>query len=652
MRSTTLALTKFIIAGFLAFGLAACGGTGGFSLSSGDNDPAKLAQAFAAVKAPPPGPVNRMGKPMVFLASRDNPHELVAFDLEAKAELWRVEADVTSKVIVGRDFVAHKQGENTLVGRDITSGAKLWSVALSGTFVGAAADATRVFYTMKGGSRSWTLHALSGKSGDELWDAEANGALGAPAARGGLVFSPYLKQWLAILDAQTGKQITRIRGVDEEISFVRTTPSQVYFGSKAGVFLLDERAASGKRAQSTYGSANLPEQFVRVHYHWDAFDPIQAGYSAYDRNRVLWDAKAEGDKLAFTNDLVTVQTYRFFFGFAADSGELKWAYSHPRVDIVASAQLGSTIGIASMLGEIGALDATTGARTYEAKVKGQFIGGTFDAAGWSPSGGSGQTTSTAAALAAIARDRDARFNDVKKFAVTALSQLHGGEVSRDLLVLIENDKTPPYLVQTAADVLVERKDPTGLPYLLEALKVHYDYVEGIKPRAAGIIARAIAAMDPAAIPPKLRMQVAEALIAHLLAPSTAVGDLVHIVRAIGVVGADSEMSTLTSFLLVYRADPAFATQIDAVSATIDALLNHGGAVEREIVAFVAADSASQGGVAEYAKRALLQRPRTGEQEKATKADVAPSSKGKAQTKAKDAKGKDAKGKDVNGKGQP
>ncbi|MCP4444720.1 MAG: PQQ-binding-like beta-propeller repeat protein [Myxococcales bacterium] len=622
---------------------SACGGTGSFGLSSGDNDSTKLAQAFATVQAPPAGPINSTGKPMVFLAARGKPKQLVAFDLESKKEVWRVEADISSKVVVGRDFVAHKEGDNTLVGRDITTGSQLWSVTLEGTFVGAAADSDRVYFTMKSGGRKWILRALSGKSGEEIWDAESNGALGAPAARGGLVFSPFMKQWLAILDAKAGTQLTRIRGIDQEISFVRTTPEHVYFGSKAGVFLLDERAASGKRAQSTYGNAKLPEHFIRVHYYWDAFDPVQAGYSAYDRNRVLWNASAKGDALAFSNDLVAVQTYRFFFGFSASTGELSWAYNHPRVDIVASAQLGTSIGMASMLGEIGALDPATGERIYEAKLAGQFIGGTFDAAGWAPNERTGKHSGTAAALVSIARDRDARFNDVKKFAVTALSQLKGGDVTRDLLVLIQNEKTPPYLLQTAADVLVSRKDPEGLAHLVEALSVRHNYVTGAKPRAVGVAARAIAALDPEGVNPRLRGQAVEGLIAHLTSPSTAVGDLVHLVRALGRIGAGAERSTLSSFLLVYRADPTFATQIDAVSATIDVLLSQGGTAEREIVAYVAEDKLSQPSVAEYAKRALVQRPTSPEAEGDKKGSKdgataeAGKAKGAAKTKAPNAK---------------
>ncbi|MBL4634967.1 MAG: PQQ-binding-like beta-propeller repeat protein [Kofleriaceae bacterium] len=596
-----------------SIGASACGGTSGFGLSAGDNDPEKLVAAFATVTAPQPGPVNKLGKPMVFLAARGKPKQLIAFDLEGKSELWRVDADVSSKVIVGRDFVAFRQGEKMFVAKDIATGADLWSMAIDGTFVGASSDGANAYITIKESSREWTLYSINGQTGAEQWSVEAPGVMGAPAARGGLVFSPFMKQWLMVMSAVDGKVLTRIRGIDEEISFVRTTPNEVYFGSKAGVFLLDEKAASGKRSQSTYGTAKIPEGFGRAHYHWDAFDPIQAGYSAYDRNRILWTASAQEDGFAFANNLAVVQAYRFFFAFDTNSGDLKWAFNHPRVDIIASSSLGSTIGIASMSGGIGALNPVTGEQSYQAQIKGQFTGGTFDAAGWSPSEKIGDSGSTAAALASIARDRDARFNDIKKFAVTALSQLKGSGVTKDLLTLIQNDKTPPYLLKTTGDVLIERKDASGLIHLVTALQSGNDYVEGSKARAVGIIAQAMAGIDPNGIDAGLRGQAVDALLAHLHDPVTTMVDLPHIVNAIGRFSAEKTTSgqalqALQSFLLIYRSDPGFGTQISAISAIVDILLAHGGAKERAIVSFVAEDPATLPTVAAYAQSALVKRP--------------------------------------------
>ena len=593
--------------------LAACGGSGAFALTSDDNNPAALAAAFQEMQPPAAGkPVNQTGKPLAFLVTRADkkkgePQKLVAYDLADKKTLWSQSADVASKVAVGAAFVALRE-DDSLVGRDISTGKVLWKKPVGKEFVGAAADATRAYYVYadKSGSKpTWWLVAVDGKSGTELWRADAPGQLGAPAARGGLVFSPFLKQWLAVLDAKTGKQLTRIRGIDEEISFVRTTSDQVFFGSKLGVFLLDQKAASGKRASSTYGNAKLPK-FVRAHYYWDAFDPVQAGYSAYDRNRILWRGHAVDNGLTFDDGEVVVHTYRFFFAFDASTGKLRWAYNHPRVDVVASFHAGPSIDFVSTLGDIGALDPKTGQRIYKAKFDGQLLGATFDAEGWHPSeaDASEQGQSTVAALAAIARDRDARYNDVKRFAIAALAELPGEGVTRDILGLLADPRTPPKIYESAVESLVARKDPSGLPDLVAALAVPYDFIAGTRPKAVGVIARAIGAMDPAQIDPAQRKKATGALVAELRAPETSPADLAAIVRALKTVGGGAEIAALRQFLLTYRADPSLGSQVATLSATIDALLAGGGAGERELVAYVAQDPRTERSVAEYASRAL------------------------------------------------
>jgi outer membrane protein assembly factor BamB len=590
---------------------AACGGSQAFKLTADDNNADKLEAAFARLGAPRSGPMNAGGRPLAYLVmGGQGATQLVAFDLSAKRELWRVPAQVTSKVVVGADFVAHAEGQGQLVARDPASGAVLWRQRLAGRLVGAAADGGRLFYTTGGGSR-WVLTAVAGRSGDELWTAESPGALGAPAARGGLVFSPFVKQWLAILDARTGEPLTRIRGIDEEITFVRATGSSVFFGSRAGIFLLDRRAASGKRAQSTYGAAALPREFVRIHYGLDAFDPVQATYSAYDKNRILWNAHREGRALRFDGGRVVVHTYRFMFGFDANSGALAWAYSHPRNDVIGSAHLGSAIAFCSSAGQLGALDPATGARIYQASLPGQVVGVTFDADGWAPVDKVGEPQATASVLSAIARDPDARFEDVKKFALAALAQQGSGQVTGDLVALIQSDSTPPALYEAAVESLVARRDPESLPVLVAALEVRADYLEGSQPRSVGVLARAIASLGGAELEAGPRGRAVEALLAHLRAPATAVADLEGVVRALGALGGGAEIAPLRRFLLMYRADPTFAGQAGALGAAIDVLVTRGGLAERELVSFVAEDARSLASVREYASRALLQTTTTG-----------------------------------------
>jgi outer membrane protein assembly factor BamB len=593
---------------------AGCGGSSTLRLSSDDNNPQVLAEAMAMAEAPTPGrPTNALGKPLVFLVASGAPKDLIAYDLASKSELWRVQADVESKVLVGSDFIAHLEGKSELVGRDLASGRELWRRSLGNNqFLGGAADRSRVFFTVvdRSGKDRWILSGLDGKSGRHLWSIDAVGPLGIPAARGGLVFSPFFRQWVAILDARTGRQLTRIRGIDEPIHFVRSTSSEIYFGSRQGVFRLDERAASGKRDRSTYGRANLPDEFIRVHYHWDSFDPVQAGYSAYDRNRILWQGAVKGEKLGFGDDRVVVHTFRFFFGFDSESGELEWAYNHPRVDVVASEHLGQVIAFAAMNGSLGALDPATGKRLFKVDAPAKHLfGATFDAEGWSPndpSADEGAATSTAAALASIARDRDARFNDVKRFAVTKLARLEGGNVTEDLLALILDEETPEFLHEAAVEALVARRDPGGFETLAEALGGRHDYIERSRPRAVGVVALALSRLPAGDLDGARQKLAVESLLYHLHAPETSAADLTHVIRALGTIGGSAAVSALRSFLLTHRADPAFADQVEPMTAAVDVLLARGALAERELVRFVADDPRTVTGVVEYARRALVQ----------------------------------------------
>src|SRR5262249_44628565 len=143
------------------------------------------------------------------------------------------------------------------------------------------------------GRRSGFVAALDERSGSEKWRREAAGSLGAPAARGGLVFLPFMSQWMVVLDGASADELCRIRSTDEQVTFVRALPAGVFYGP-AGVFALTERSVAGTRAGSSYAQAKFPGDFVRPVYAFDGYSPAQADYSAVDRNRVLWRGQADG----------------------------------------------------------------------------------------------------------------------------------------------------------------------------------------------------------------------------------------------------------------------------------------------------------------------------------------------------------------------
>jgi outer membrane protein assembly factor BamB len=591
----------------LLLAVAACGPKAVFGLtSSKDNDAAALDKALATRQLPAQRQPVGAGGARAYVVVSGSPKKLVAYDLEHGKAAWSVAADVQSRVEVGGDFVVEREG-GELVARAASDGAVRWKVAIDGTFVGVAADARRAYAVVQSGTDqkpSWVLTAYDGAGGKSLWRAPSPGQLGAPAAQGGIVMAPFLTQWLSILDGATGVQLTRVRATDDQISFVTTTSDATWFGSARGVVRLDEKAANGARATSSSAAAKLPAQLARASYAADGFDPVQAGYSAADRTRVLWRADARADKLAFEGGGVAVHYFRYVLGLD-DGGAVRWAYSEAKGDLVASAHTGAVIVAVSGEGEVVALDPATGAVRATAQVDtggAQVLGATFDADGWAPSG-AGEPPSTVAALVAIARDRDSRFEGVKELAVTTLAHLPGVEVTKQMLVMLADERTSPKLKETVIGVLASRTDPAGLPALVEALGVQSDTIAGTEPVAVGAVARAVAAVAKQPLDEQLKTAAIDALIGQLQAPSTSIADAIDIVRALAAYGTPSARAPLRTYLLVYRADPEFAKADALVAATIDATLA-GGANERELIRFVADDPRTQPAVAAYAHKAL------------------------------------------------
>ncbi|HEV3030722.1 MAG TPA: PQQ-binding-like beta-propeller repeat protein, partial [Polyangia bacterium] len=370
-------------------------------------------------------PANAAGRPLAFLllGGAGGPR-LAAYDLVESRVLWIQSVDLKARVEVGADVVVYGAGD-AVVARDIASGAERWrhAIAKDERLLGYTIDGKTAYLVVQtggvhlhGGKAS--VRALDASTGGARWRHELpSGNAGAPAARGGLVAVPLQSQYVTLLDARTGDQLAQVLSSEEAATFVRALPEGLFFGS-SGVFRLSPSTASGSRRSGGYVRATLPV-FVRPVYWFDLYRPEQGDYSALDRNRILWRMTASGTSSAdarFRDDLAFVHNYRFFFAFDARDGTLKWAYNHPDTEAVASADVGDALAFVTADGELGALDARTGARTFKAKLPGEVVrGATFDAEGWAPRGGraAGAPAGLSETLSSIVWDPDRRFLDVK-----------------------------------------------------------------------------------------------------------------------------------------------------------------------------------------------------------------------------------------------
>lgn len=590
------------LAGLLIAGQIGCGGSSAFGLQSDDNSTAQLTAVLTKhPSAAAPAPRNGTGDAMVVLTG-GAPKFLAAYNLTKQKLAWRVAADIGSRISIGKDLAIALEGKD-LVAHDLATGAVRWKSNVSGTLVGVTAAASHVIavYKQGTGKPTWHVVALGAANGSQAWSNDSEGELGAPVVHGDIVMVPFLSQWLNLLDVATGKPLARLRGLEDQVAILRSTSDAAYFGSKRGMIRLDDKAASGRREESSFVTIKVPTQLARATWGVDAYSNIEATYSAADRTRLLWRGTHAG---AFELPHATVHYFRFLFDFAQD-GALRWVYNHPRVELVASEHVGTALVAVAVNGQLVALDPSTGGVMQRVDLglgNVQVAGATFDADGWQPTGNE-ETESTHAALLTIAKDRDARFEAVKELAVAALAKESGPQVTADLLSILAEPRVAIKLKDQVVDILIKRKDVSALPALVSALSTHTDFVAGTEAAALGPVARAMAGLVGAKIDPAVAPQAIAALASHLEDPATTIGDLDNVIDAMTAVGGGREIAPLRTHLLAYRADPDTAGDEPWRLAIINALLR-GGPPEVELLRSLADDKRTNSELAQAITAAL------------------------------------------------
>ena len=583
-----------------------------FSAHTRDNSVDDIRRTLKTVR-----PASAHESAVAYLVTVGGPTErkLVAFDLQRAQISWQLQTDVRSRVVFGGGLIAHKEGASDLVVRDAGTGQQRFKVRLGADerYVGAALDDEHLYYVVQasgGAQRVSTVIAVD-VGGRELWRAPAEGSLGAPAAQRGVVAVPFRYQNVCFLDGRTGRELARIRATDEQLTFVRSSEDGFFYGGQSGVYALDDKSATGTRAGSSFAEAKLGSDQVRTAYFWDGYQPAQVEYGAFDRNRLLWRAHATDAGLQFRDDTVVLQSFRYFFAFnarAADAGKLRWAYAHPRVDLVAAELTGRAVVWASIDGDIGSLDLATGAPRKPTKTGLRILGATFDAEGFSGTG-EGDKPDLVKMLEQIIFDPDARFGAVKVFAVDALGAVPGGPATAVLLkAVLATRAVPPAAQKRAGELLVARKDKGSVQVFLDALAPSYDFVEDRAPRGVDVLARVVSALDAKGAVPMLAR--------HLLDPATPAGALKDIAAALTHLGgaksakacSDSDdncktaRKALRDLVFTYRADAAFLADPAPLTVAADGLWRLGGEADRRALQFVAAESRTLLPLAKYVQQ--------------------------------------------------
>ncbi len=592
-----------------------------FSVHTQDNDLATLKPTVERIKKTQVSraPRSGTGHATVFVSvgperrfgqtepSKSVEQALIGYDLTSGKELFSVPAEVRSRFVVSQGVVMYREGAGELLLRDAQNGSVRARVALEPgeTLAGLASDDSQLYYVTRakiGGENKSFLTALL-PNGTRVWRLPGQGSMGAPAAWGGLVAVPYRYQDVVVLDSKSGQELTRIRQKDEQIGFVREGKSGFLYGVGAsGAALLDEKSQLGERKTISYLSPQLGER-VRVFMHWDGYRAEQTDFSAFDRNRLLWDAEAQGDSLRFSDDQTVLHSYRFLFGMNAKDGTVRWAFANPRQTLMASDLVDQLVLYVAQDGEIGGLTSQAGAKVISQRLSlkpgQQVLGASFDAAGLAvPTTELGKAEPVLSVLRGIIFDRDSSFLSVKSFAVQALGAVPGKEAAAELLRVITAEGMPTEIARTAGEVLSRRKDdPKEVStLLLAALKQSYDYLEDKRPRGLDVLARVATAVSATETVPLLAER--------LLDPNTPAAALKDVVRALTKLGGKDEIAPLRQSLLLYRADPLFASDPEVLKRAGEGLLAVGGEPERRLVQFVSMEPHTLPGLATHFRKVL------------------------------------------------
>lgn len=624
MRRTSHILPERILVGILLLSgallaLAACGQQP-FRLSHPTNDPGEIRRVANRLKQSVAPIKNAFGRPMAFMVAT-RPRGIVALDLESGKVLWRHDIDdLSSKIVVGKNFLFHRKGSTILMARHVRSGEVAWQKTFpfgnATEFFGMDADGDTLFYVATSTSvgRSYARFAdlvkVDGSSGRVVWKKRANSPLGSPAARNGMVFVPFRFQYLSVLSGATGMEIARVRVQHETkaagggkrtapilINYAWDTPEGLVFGNDTvGAIRFTSQLAAGHVKDVDFANVDLEQQrSVQSRYHWDGYKSSLVSYTAIDRNRLLWRFGQE--KGQFLGNSAVLQFYRYFFGFEGKTGVLKWAYVHPATEVINAEHLGSHIAYVSREGQIVAMNAVTGDRVWTLDTGIRIHGVTFDANGFNPPPRNAEKSQPLLeVLQEIVRESDVQYQDAKMFAVTQMVNVKGPEISKVLLEIVHDAKTPSDVRRLAGDVLVERASAESLGVFLDALEVRYDFLKGVAPKGVGIVARALGRLgSDKAVP---------ALLAHLMEPNTPVAALQDIVDALVRIGDRRAVWPFSQFLLMYRADADFSPHINILTTLAKTLLGWGGRAERQLLTFLLEDHHTLPQLQQFLRREL------------------------------------------------
>lgn len=510
---------------------------------------------------------------------------LVGMGLDGSGKWSHAAAPDARPSIAGGVVVYTQTGQ--LIALNGATGAELWKIPVGEKRLrGAGDDGTTTVATVAGSSGGGTAVVAVARDGKVLQSWTPDQDVGIPGVAGTTVFAPWGSQYVSALDVGDGVEIGRVLA-RTVVSRTISVGGSLYFGESALVRL--DSAIS----RSTHGEAHLvklPERELPGKPTWfpSGVNVLPPAAGAPDSIRFYARPSEKGDKLGLDSDRFAATYFRIVAGFDSANGALRWTRTLPAEVIGGDAASGG-FAFCDNVGDVWFTDARAGGAAGKVSL-GQPLRACIVSAGsfHVPSGS--QSNDLTAQITQAIELRETQMATIQRFLLRELGTNESDpQVTKTLLDLASDARTQPEVLEESRNLLAARR--TGVDYMLEALKRHYDFLSDVlRPPPVGPLADALAAVG--------ERQAAPLLAAHLNDPADSPNDVRRAAHALVKLATPQELGAIKTFFSLYHAN---ADQDDLVAAAIDTariLMKLGGAEGAAVVEQAARDPLTSPGVRE------------------------------------------------------
>lgn len=583
-----MTFSRLSLALALSLSVSACAAQRAFGPTFPDNRPQDVAAVMARVSAQPRSPQRA-----VVVGATESPRQVFAFDLASGKLLFKQAAEVSTAPIAAGSYVITPEPANLTI-RDLDTGSVRFQVPTDGMgLMGADGDDhVTAIVLSTGGSMGARSKLIVIQDGSLVLNEAINEPLGGPAVLGGLVFLPWNRIYLSVLETN-GKEIARVRVRDDVASQAFVRDGQVFFGS-AGIFRFDDKVIAGGREGATYYRTERGDKLpANPAFLASSNEPPPAANSAVNRVSLAFSPASSGDKLMLADDNLYLSFYRQIYALEPKGTGVRWVHQTAN-DAVGVAALPNTVLVAEETGALTVLDGQGRVRTVSdlgvKPVVARFRVDRLE----SGAGSANDPPPLSMQLFDAALNPDNRLVPVRAMAVTMLAALEDESATAGLIEICQDRATPERVRKVACVELSKRS--IGSEAVIEALARHANYLNETKAPPVGPLAEAaLKTGDARAVPH---------LIAHLKDPETPVDELAPLLLALKGLGDTSTARPISDFLRLYHADAEDQRMQDALIVAMQALVKLEGAQAANVLEPVSNDALGEAAIRAEAARLL------------------------------------------------